>query len=488
MTSKTPDGAESTPVEPHKPSSVDARAGTSAAAIILVADDQRDVREALRLLLSKQGHAVRLAASPQEVLAAVQQGDISLVLLDLNYTRDTTSGREGLGLLEQIQALDTDLPIVAMTAWGSVDVVVAAMQGGACDFVEKPWDNNRLITVIRTHLARSAAERGARRYRDLARIQREDLVSSGTDGVVAESRSMKQVLKLARQVAKSDATLLITGENGTGKSLVADLIHSWSRRADQPFVSVNMGSIPEPLFESEMFGHVRGAFTDARESRTGRFELADGGTLFLDEVGNLPLSQQAKLLRVLESGRFERVGGSRTQTADVRVLAATNADLPTMIEEGRFRRDLLFRLNTVEISIPPLSDRPEDIPALTERFLADQCRRQGRAVRCGRAAMDALLAHSWPGNVRELAHAVERAVLLCSGEEIGPQELALSGSGEKPLGDREIMKLEEAERVLIRNALDRFDGHVLEAARALGLSRSAMYRRLEKLGIAPAGD
>lgn len=456
--------------------------------VILVADDQRDIREALRLLLSKEGYRVRLAASPEEVLAALRSDSIALVLLDLNYTRDTTSGREGLSLLEQIQALDADLPVVAMTAWGSVDVVVAAMQGGACDFIEKPWDNTRLTTLIRTHLKHRTVARTARQYRDLARIQRKEFGSGDPDHVVAESKSMQRVLRLARQVAGSDTSVLITGENGTGKNLVADLIHGWSRRADQPFVSVNMGSIPESLFESEMFGHVRGAFTDARESRTGRFELADGGTLFLDEVGNLPLSQQAKLLRVLESGRFERVGGSRTQTADVRMLTATNADLPAMIEEGQFRRDLLFRLNTVEIRIPPLRERREDIPALAQRFLVIQCRRQGRAVQFASEAMDALRVHDWPGNVRELSHAVERAVLLCGGDEIGPQELLLPPFGGTAIADGEIMKLEEAERVLILNALDRFDGHVMDAARALGLSRSAMYRRLEKLGIAPAGD
>ncbi len=488
MSSQNTEGLHQSSAGQQRRTGSDARNSKRTESTILVADDQRDVREALRLLLSKAGYSVSLAASAQEVLQAVQAGGIALVLLDLNYTRDTTSGREGLGLLEQIRALDPDLPVVAMTAWGSVDVVVAAMQGGARDFIEKPWDNTRLTTLIRTHLEHSAAARGARRYRDIARIQREELGPANADQVVAESPRMKQVLKLARQVARSDAAVLITGENGTGKNLVADLIHSWSRRSDEPFVSVNMGSIPESLFESEMFGHVRGAFTDARESRAGRFELADGGTLFLDEVGNLPTSQQAKLLRVLESGRFERVGGSRTQTADVRVLTATNADLPAMIEHGRFRRDLYFRLNTVEIRIPPLRERPEDIPVLAEQFLVNQCRRHGRELRCGTAAIDALRAHDWPGNVRELAHAIERAVLLCGGDEIGPQELLLSPPGGIAIGQGEIMKLEEAERVLIRNALDRYDGNVAEAARALGLSRSAMYRRLEKLGIAPAGD
>jgi DNA-binding NtrC family response regulator len=453
---------------------------------ILVADDQRDVREALRLLLKSEGFAVTPAASPAEVVDAVEHGGVALALLDLNYTRDTTSGREGLNLLERIRELDADLPVVAMTAWGSVDLVVAVMQSGACDFIEKPWDNTRLLTIIRTHLERSAATRGARRYRDLARIQHDD--ASG-EGVIAHSEAMKKVLDLARHVAPSDAGVLITGENGTGKNLIADQIHRWSGRAEEPFVSVNMGSIPENLFESEMFGHVRGAFTDARESRAGRFELADGGTLLLDEVGNLPLAQQAKLLRVLESGRFERVGGTRTQAADVRVLTATNADLGAMIENGSFRRDLYFRLNTVEVNIPPLRERREDILPLAQYFLDRQCRRQGRDLAFSEQARQALLAHRWPGNVRELAHAVERAVLLCDARTIEAGDLALAAIPEgKPDVLDDIMSLAEAERILIRNALDRFAGNVQEAARALGLSRSAMYRRLEKLGIEPSGD
>jgi DNA-binding NtrC family response regulator len=451
---------------------------------ILIADDQRDVREALRLLLTDQGYPVALAESPKEVIETVREGGVALALLDLNYARDTTSGKEGLSLLEELRGLDPELPMVAMTAWGSVDLVVAAMRSGACDFIEKPWDNTRLSTIIRTHLERSSAARGARRYRALAELQREDRLNGAPDNVVAESAGMRKVLELAQQVAPSEAGVLITGENGTGKNLVAELIHRWSKRADEPFVSVNMGSIPESLFETEMFGHVRGAFTDARESRSGRFELADGGTLFLDEVGNLPQAQQAKLLRVLESGRFERVGGSRTLTADVRVLTATNADLQAMIAEGRFRRDLYFRLNTVEIHIPPLRERREDIVVLAQNFLGQQCRKHGRDVHFSEAALEAMRSHDWPGNVRELSHAVERALLLASGDAIESGDLALSpGAGGVEMGGGEVMPLADAERVLIRNALDRFDGNVQEAARALGLSRSAMYRRLEKLGI-----
>ncbi|HKJ18380.1 MAG TPA: sigma-54 dependent transcriptional regulator [Xanthomonadales bacterium] len=451
---------------------------------LLVADDQRDVREALRLLLADQGYKVLLADSPQAVVDSVKKGGVSLALLDLNYTRDTTSGKEGLDLLQSLHEIDPGLPTVAMTAWGSVDLVVSAMQSGACDFIEKPWDNTRLLTVVRTHLERCAATRGAQRLREIAQIQSEDRIGGE---VVAESSGMRRVLELARQVAPSDASVLLTGENGTGKNLVAELIHRWSTRSDEPFISVNMGSIPEALFESEMFGHVKGAFTDARDSRSGRFELADGGTLFLDEVGNTPLAQQAKLLRVLESGSFERVGGSRTRTANVRVLTATNADLQTMIDDGNFRRDLFFRLNTVEIHIPSLRERAEDIPALATRFLDQQCQRHGRKLSFSPNATTALRSHQWPGNVRELSHCVERAVLLSSGDEIQAGDLALSSRNEAQPGDGQVMKLEDAERLLIRNAIERFDGNVQEAAQALGLSRSAMYRRLEKLGLSAEG-
>ena len=449
---------------------------------LLVADDQRDVREALRLLLADQGYNVVLADSPDAVVEAVRAGNVSLALLDLNYTRDTTSGAEGLELIQSLHEMAPDLPTVAMTAWGSVDLVVGAMQNGACDFIEKPWDNTRLLTIVRTHLERSAATRGAQRLKELAEIQREDRL--GGD-VVAESSGMKKVLELARQVAPSDASVLLTGENGTGKNLVAELIHQWSSRADEPFVGVNMGSIPESLFESEMFGHVRGAFTDAREGRSGRFELADGGTLFLDEVGNLPSAQQAKLLRVLESGCFERVGGSRTLNANVRILTATNADLQKMIGDGGFRQDLFFRLNTVEINIPPLRERKSDIRVLANRFLEKQCRRHKRKLEFSEEAMNALEAHQWPGNVRELSHTVERAVLLSSGDVINAGDLALTTRTQDSSGTHEVMKLDDAERLFIRNALDRHGGNVADAAQALGLSRSAMYRRLEKLGISP---
>ncbi len=451
-------------------------------ATILVADDQPDIRQALRLLLKKEGCQVDCVASPDEVGARLAEGEVDLALLDLNYSRDTTSGREGLELIERIRAGDPEIPLVAMTAWGSVEVAVAALKAGASDFVEKPWENMRLLTIIRTQLDRARARRNERRYQAISEIQRS---GPGADGLVAEARAMKDMLETVRRVAGADASVLITGENGSGKGLVAEMLHRRSARADQPFVAVNMGSIPESLFENEMFGHVRGAFTDAREDRVGRFELADGGTLFLDEIGNLPESQQAKLLHVLESGQFERIGGTRTQTVDVRVIAATNADLPERVRAGTFRQDLYFRLNTIEIRVPSLRERRSDISLLARHFLKVHGRRYGRDLSLSKDAEDALVDHDWPGNVRELSHVIERAVLLGGEDVIEPEHLSINqtASSENRLSSDAVMPLMEAERLLIRNALDRFDGNVEEAARALGVSRSALYRRLQKFGI-----
>ncbi|MBS3824906.1 MAG: sigma-54-dependent Fis family transcriptional regulator, partial [Wenzhouxiangellaceae bacterium] len=322
-----------------------------------------------------------------------------------------------------------------------------------------------------------------RRAERLSRAADLEQRSRVADGIVAESDGMRNVLDMARRVAPSDASILITGDNGVGKGMLAEQIHRWSSVADQVFVSVNMGSIPESLFEAEMFGHAKGAFTDAHEARAGRFELADGGTLFLDEVGNLPAAQQAKLLRVLETGQFERVGENRTRNSTVRLIAATNADLPSMVERGEFRRDLYFRLNTIELDIPPLRHRPGDIMPLAERFLARSNRKYRRSAEVSAEACRALQAHPWPGNVRELAHAVERAVLLCGETPIEPGNLMLQPAAGPESTPDLVQPLEVIERQAIEQALARFDDDVNQAAEALGLSRSAMYRRLEKYRI-----
>jgi DNA-binding NtrC family response regulator len=446
---------------------------------ILVADDQRDVLEALRLLLKGEGFEVETAASPAAILTALDAGDFDAALMDLNYTRDTTSGREGLDLLTQVQSLDATLPVVVMTAWGSVDGAVEAMRRGARDYVQKPWDNARLIAQLRTQVELARALRRTARLEEQNRLLRRD----GFPDLVAEAPAMQPVLRLMERVGPSDANVLITGEHGTGKELVALWLHASSARAPRPLVTVNVGGLSEGVFESELFGHVKGAFTDAKADRVGRFELADASTLFLDEIANVPLSQQAKLLRVLQTGEIERVGSSRTRRVDVRVLAATNADLRAEVAAGHFREDLLFRLNTIEIHLPPLRERREDILPLALLSLRRSAGRYRKNLTgFDRGAIEALHAHTWPGNVRELDHAVERAVLLASGDVVRAGDLALEApaSGGSRL---EEMTLEEVERVLIQKALARFGGNVSQAAKTLGLSRSALYRRLKSHGL-----
>jgi DNA-binding NtrC family response regulator len=446
---------------------------------LLIADDQRDVLEALRLLLKPEGFSIETATSPAGVLDALGLREFDAVLIDLNYTRDTTSGQEGLDLLSRIQALDSTLPVIVMTAWSSVDLAVEAMRRGARDFVQKPWENARLLSVLRTQLELGGALRRSQRLEAENRLLR----AEGLPKFIANAESMQPVLRLISSIGPSDANVLVTGEHGSGKEVVARTLHALSNRASRPLVAVNTGGLPEGIFESELFGHVKGAFTDAKTDRIGRFELAHGGTLFLDEIANIPISQQAKLLRVLESGEMERVGSSQTRRVDVRIISATNADLDQEVTAGRFRQDLLFRLNTVEIQIPALRDRRQDIPPLATYFLSRYAERYRKPVKTfDPPAMQAMLEYPWPGNVRELDHAVERAVLLSSGDAVRSSDLSLKApqAGTQRL---EELSLEEVESLLIRKAVDRYGGNISQAAEALGLSRSALYRRLQKYGI-----
>jgi DNA-binding NtrC family response regulator len=453
---------------------------TSGLPKVLVADDQRDVTRALRLLLRGEGFDVDCEDSPEAVLAAVRDGNYDVALIDLNYTRDTTSGKEGLQLLDNLRSLDPDLRVVVMTAWGTVELAVTALQHGAADFVEKPWENRRLLTILRNQTTLGGALRDQRRIRAAGHRQIED----ATDELIAEAPAMLAVLETASRVAPSDASVLITGDNGTGKTLIGRRIHLMSERAHGPFVLVNMGGLASGVFESEMFGHVKGAFTDAREERIGRIEMAHGGTLFLDEIGNLPMDQQTKLLHVIETGHFEPVGASRSRRSDVRLVTATNADLKQAVADGAFRKDLYFRLNTVEIEVPTLAERPEDVAPLAQHFLARHRQRYGRPwLELSAAAMEVLSHYPWPGNVRELDHIVERAVLLSGETEIEPQHLRLEEGG-GVLGARlPLMTLDQAEKALIETAIAHFGGSVLHAAESLGLSRSALYRRMEKHGL-----
>jgi len=449
---------------------------------LLIADDQPDVLEALRLLLKPEGFIIDTATSPGGVLAAVEAHDYDLLLIDLNYTRDTTSGKEGLDLLSQLQESDESLPVVVMTAWASVSSAVEAMRRGARDYVEKPWDNQRLVSLVRTHVELGRALR----ERSLLRTENRLLRQDGLPRLIAGSRAMAPVLTLLERVGPAEANVLITGEHGTGKEIVARTLHALSPRADRPLVIVNAGGLSEGIFESELFGHVKGAFTDAKVDRVGYFELADGGTLFLDEIGNLPAKQQAKLLRVLQTGEFQRVGSSKTKTVDVRVISATNVDIGREVAEGRFREDLLYRLNTVQIDLPPLRDRPEDIPTLASHFLERQAARYRSKVKgFEREALNAMLEYGWPGNVRELEHVIERAVLMAEGQQVRLEDLGLRGrpGGAEPFDQ---LTLEEAEQFLIRKALARCQNNVSRAAEVLGVSRSALYRRLQQHGIEPS--
>src|SRR5262245_24213995 len=446
---------------------------------ILIADDQADVREALRLLFKNEGYQTDTVNSPARTIQALTDREFDLLLIDLNYARDTTSGQEGLDLLSRIQKLDAPPPVVVMTAWASVELAVEAMRRGARDFVRKPWENPRLLAIVRNQIELNRALRRGER------LEAENQLLRARPGpkLIAESAAMRPVLELIQRVGPSDANVFVTGENGTGKGLVAQALHNASPRANKPLITVNTAGLAEGVFESELFGHVKGAFTDAKSDRAGRFELADGGTLLLDEIADVPMSQQAKLLRVVETGEFERVGSSKTRRVQVRVISATNTDLRKQIEAGRFRQDLFFRLNTIEIRLPPLRERLEDIPLLAKHYLAQHAHRYRKNLSDFEpAAMEVLAQCPWPGNVRELNHVVERAVLMARGTTVTAADLGLqAGAGDTR--SLEEMSLEEVEAALIKKTLARFDGNAKRAAEALGLSRSAFYRRLEKYGL-----
>jgi DNA-binding NtrC family response regulator len=445
---------------------------------ILIADDQRDVLEALRILLKSEGYQTEAVTSLTGIFNALEKKDYALLLMDLNYSRDTTSGQEGLSAIPKIQEIDNTLPIVVMTAWATIELAVEAMKRGARDFVTKPWDNERLLTIVRTQLELAMALRRGRKLE-----AENQLLRGSMPNLIAESPLMRPVIEMVSRVAPSDANVLITGENGTGKSLIARAIHALSPRASHTMITVNMGGLSETLFESELFGHVKGAFTDAKTDRAGRFELADESTLFMDEIANIPLAQQAKLLRVIETGDFERVGSSKTLHANVRIISATNANLEDEIATGRFRRDLLFRLNTIQIVLPPLRERREDIMPLANGFLRQHAERYRKQVSgFDEPARERLLQHRFPGNVRELDHVVERAVLMTQDRQIRAADLGLTITGGES-GNLEEMSLEEVEAFLIRKALARNDGNARKAAEALGLSRSAFYRRLQQYGL-----
>ncbi|HVT46239.1 MAG TPA: sigma-54 dependent transcriptional regulator [Vicinamibacterales bacterium] len=443
---------------------------------VLVADDQVNILDALELLLGGEGYDVAVATSPADVLAEVERSDVDVALIDLNYTRDTTSGQEGLDLLDRLHTIDPTLPVLVMTGWSSVAGAVEAMRRGARDYIEKPWDDDKLVAAVQTQLElRRALRRTRRLQEENARLHRRDLPA-----FIAEAPSMQAVRETVDRVAASDASVLITGEHGTGKEVVASLLHRLSSRAARPLVTMNAGGLSEGVAESELFGHVKGAFTDARTDRIGCFELADEGTLFLDEIANMPSRLQPKLLRVLQTGEVQRVGSSRVTYVNVRVLSATNADLAAEIATGRFRDDLFYRLNTVVIHLPPLRERQEDIAPLA-RFYLERFSEKYRRTFAGfdKSARQALESHLWPGNVRELGHAIERAVLMARTSEITAADLGLQVAA----STSDDLTLEQAEKVFIQKVLARHAGDVRKAAEQLGMSRSALYRRLQQFGL-----
>lgn len=449
---------------------------------VLIVDDDDRVLLALKLLLKSEGIAVDACHTPTQALDALRRAHYQLALVDMNYVEDTTSGKEGLALITALRELNEELPIVAMTGWGTIDLAVEAMKRGAADFIEKPWgDNNRLLAIIRTQTKLGAAVQREKKLSAENALLRD---AGASERLVCESPAMSQVLSMARRVAPSRLPILITGENGTGKGLLADYIHRHSSCAQAPFIGVNMGAIAETTFESEMFGHTKGAFTDAKADRIGRVELADQGTLFMDEIANLPLAQQAKILRLVEERQYEKLGSSHTRHANIRFISATNADLDALVAERGFRQDLLYRLNGVTLQIPPLRQRQADIRPLAMSFLARARQNYSSpALGFSSQALAALQEYPWPGNIRELQHVVERSVLLAQQEEILESDLQLAART-TPHSDSSAalseMTLDQAEIWFIQQALERHQGNARDAAKSLGISRSALYRRLGK--------
>jgi DNA-binding NtrC family response regulator len=470
---------------------------------VLVVDDQQAVRTALVVVLELHGIACLEASTPGEALDVVRSEDVGVVIQDMNFSTDTTSGAEGRQLFHAIRALDPDLPVILLTAWTSLESAVTLIKEGAADYIAKPWDDQKLVLCVQNLLSLRNARFEALRLHSRDSLAREELARRfDLRGLVYKSRAMHETVALAVHVAASDAAVLITGPNGSGKELLAEIVQANSRRKAQPFVSVNAGGLPDQLLEAELFGAEAGAYTGANKLRVGRFEAAHQGTLFLDELGNLSLTGQMKLLRVLQTGEFQRLGSSATRHADVRLISATNADLKAEISAGRFREDLYFRLNVIELRVPALAQRPEDVELLAQHFLARHA--AGRPLTLTPEASLALEQHEWPGNVRELDNRIQRAVLVCEGGPIQPGHLGLEERASSPglvAGNAQGVPrtpsspppsgisqganpLAEAERAVVEGALERAQGVVSRAAAELGLSRQALYRRMDRLAIA----
>ncbi|HYG02848.1 MAG TPA: sigma-54 dependent transcriptional regulator [Chryseosolibacter sp.] len=446
-------------------------------------DDDEDVLLAAKMLLKKQNHHVIIEKNPNKIPFLLNNDTYDVILLDMNYSKDITSGKEGFHWLEQILERDPNAVVILITAFGDVEMAVRALKQGATDFILKPWQNEKLVATI------STAIRLKQSYNQVDKLKKakemlEEQISKPFGEIIGQSAAIKEVFALIEKVAKTDANVLILGENGTGKELIARAIHQRSLRKDNSFVSVDMGAITETLFESELFGHKKGAFTDAREDRPGRFELANGGTLFLDEIGNLSMALQSKLLSALQSRQVTRVGANQPLNVDIRLICATNMPLPKMIQEGTFRQDLLYRINTVEIHVPPLSDRVEDIPLLANHYLNYYSKKYHKVVTTIAAdAMDKLKRYAWPGNIRELQHAIERAVIMTDSSSLQETDFLLSRSLTSNPSNANTLNLDEVERAAIAKALQMHSGNISKAADELGLTRASLYRRMEKYGL-----
>ncbi len=441
---------------------------------VLIIDDNPGVGEALALALSLRDIRPLVALDPEQGLALLDRERVDVVIQDMNFARDTTSGEEGVALFRAIRARHADLPVILLTAWTRLESAVELVKAGAADYLAKPWDDAKLLATVENLLELAESTNEVARVRVERRARKEALAKRFDLGdLVFEADATLRTLELACQVARSEVPVLVTGPNGSGKERIAAIVHANSSARRGPFVAVNCGALPGELIEAELFGAESGAYTGANKAREGRFDAADGGTLFLDEIGNLPLGGQMKLLRVLDTGTFQRLGSNQTRRVKVRVLSATNADLKAMVREGTFREDLYYRLNVIEVRLPPLAERVDDVLPLAEHFLA------GRAV-LAEAARDALRAHAWPGNVRELKNTIERAALLADGGPIGVEQLGLPAQAASPVSTR---NLDEPSRAAVEAALAAAHGVVSRAAQALGMSRQALYRRMERYGL-----
>ncbi len=451
---------------------------------LLIIDDDEDVLTAARLFLKQHVASVHTEKNPEKIPFLITNESYDVILLDMNYTRDATSGKEGFHWLNKIIELDPSAVVILITAYGDIEMAVRAIKEGAMDFITKPWQNEKLLATVNAALKLHSS-----RLKIDSLRQRQQQLSADLDQpfheMIGTSPAMQDVFGIIKKVAKTDANVLIIGENGTGKELVARAIHRQSDRANEVFISVDMGSITETLFESELFGYTKGAFTDAKQDKPGRFEIASGGTLFLDEIGNISLQQQSKLLTVLQNREVYRLGSNTPRPIDIRLLCATNMPIHDMVNDNIFRQDLLYRINTVEIHVPPLRDRVEDIPLLVEHFLAVYSKRYRKNVkRCCSAALKKLENYSWPGNVRELQHAIERAVIMSDSDMLQPQDFLLQRSEQHENGiHAQSFKLDDVEKITILKAIDKYDGNISKAARELGLTRASLYRRLEKYGL-----